>query len=453
MSCGKEIDMTHAQSKAATVSWTGRYFEDFAVGDVYRHPLGRTVTATDNSWLTLLSQNTAPLHFDRNYAAQTAFGKPLVDSTFTLALVTGQSVTDVSQHVMADLGWDRVRMPNPLFEGETVYSQSEVLAVRPSVSRPDVGIVTVRTLGFTETGKIVITFERTVMVYRRGHGPQFAGVEPIWDERASKAAGLDLLFVPGDRQERFGNALDSGADAVIVDLEDAVAPEHKEMARQHVVALLAERSAYVRINSADTECYADDLASLAGARNLAGMVLPKSTTAEQIDAVAGVLMGIFLDDSEPSFERWLTERLEGLTPGIRAEAERWTRTLRDGGPRSLPRRPDTVWLYLNRVRPALLEWSDRYDHLREVTHDDVLTYLKALHGRHRHDQLVALRSLFTWAKRNGLIFRNPTTRIKVGGRDRRSERGGTAERGCDRGRGTHQQAGVREHRLQPRHQQ
>jgi citrate lyase beta subunit len=97
------------------------------------------------------------------------------------------------------------------------------------------------------------------------------------------------LFVPGDRQERFGKALDSGADAAIVDLEDAVAPEHKEMARQHVVALLGERSAYVRINAADTEWYADDLASLAGARNLAGMVLPKSTTAEQIDAVAAVL--------------------------------------------------------------------------------------------------------------------------------------------------------------------
>jgi acyl dehydratase len=200
MSCGKEIDMTHTQSKAATVSWTGRYLEDFAVGDVYRHPLGRTVTATDNSWLTLLSQNTAPLHFDRNYAAQTAFGKPLVDSTIALALVTGQSVTDVSQHVMANLGWDRVRMANPLFEGETVYSQSEVLAVRPSGSRPDVGIVTVRTLGFTETGKIVITFERTVMVYRRGHGPQFAGVEPIWDERASKAAGLDRDAQGGDRK-------------------------------------------------------------------------------------------------------------------------------------------------------------------------------------------------------------------------------------------------------------
>ncbi|MFC6062753.1 MaoC family dehydratase [Streptomyces ochraceiscleroticus] len=171
--------------------WTGRYFEDFAVGDVYRHPLGRTVLETDNSWMTLLTQNTAPLHFDRHYSAGTAWGKPLVDSTFTLALVTGQSVTDISQHVMANLGWDRVRLPNPVFEGDTIYSQSEVLSARESASRPDIGIITVRTVGFNQTGVIVITFERTLMVYRRGHGPTFAAVEPVWDERARKAAGLD----------------------------------------------------------------------------------------------------------------------------------------------------------------------------------------------------------------------------------------------------------------------
>ncbi len=186
-----EPRMTPA-AQEATVSWTGRYFEDFTVGDVYRHPLGRTVTATDNAWLTLLSQNTAPLHFDTHYAAQTEFGRPLVDSTFTLALVTGQSVTDVSQHVMANLGWDRVRMPNPLFEGDTVYSQSEVLAARPSRSRPDVGVVTVRTVGFTAEGRIVITFERTLLVYRRGHGPRFADVRPEWDRRSLAAAGLPV---------------------------------------------------------------------------------------------------------------------------------------------------------------------------------------------------------------------------------------------------------------------
>lgn len=157
-------------------SWQGRFFEDFEVGEVYRHALGRTVSQTDNSWFTLLTQNTAPLHVDRHYAEQTEFGRPLVNSAFTLALVTGQSVSDVSQNVMANLGWDEVTLPNPLFEGDTVYSMSEVLETRASASRPNVGIVTVFTTGFTHEGTPVITFRRTVMVYRRGHGPSIAAI-------------------------------------------------------------------------------------------------------------------------------------------------------------------------------------------------------------------------------------------------------------------------------------
>lgn len=152
--------------------WRGRFFEDFAVGDIYEHPLGRTVTTTDNIWFTLLTQNTAPVHFDHHYAAQTEFGRPLVDSTFTLALVTGQSVTDVSQNVMANLGWDDVRLPAPVFEGDTIYSYSEVLAARESRSRPNVGIITVHTTGYNQDGTVVITFKRTLMVYKRGHAPQ-----------------------------------------------------------------------------------------------------------------------------------------------------------------------------------------------------------------------------------------------------------------------------------------
>lgn len=175
--------------------WDGRYFDDFVVGDIYRHPLGRTVLAVDNSWLTMLTQNTAPIHFDAHYAAQTSWKKPLVDSTFTLALVTGQSVTDISQHVMANLGWDRVRLPNPVFEGDTIYSQSEVLSVRDSASNPDVGIVVVRTIGFNQTGAVVITFERTIMVYRRGAGPETASVEPVWDRRS-------LAAIESSRAER-----------------------------------------------------------------------------------------------------------------------------------------------------------------------------------------------------------------------------------------------------------
>jgi itaconyl-CoA hydratase len=152
--------------------WRGRFFEDFKVGDVYRHPLGRTVTTTDNIWFTLLTQNTAPIHFDHHYASQTEFRKPLVDSTFTVALVTGQSVTDISQNVMANLGWDEVRLPAPVFEGDTIYSQSEVLEKRPSGSRPNVGIVTVKTTGYKGDGTVVITFKRTIMVYKQGHAPQ-----------------------------------------------------------------------------------------------------------------------------------------------------------------------------------------------------------------------------------------------------------------------------------------
>jgi itaconyl-CoA hydratase len=166
---------------AVKESWRGRFFEDFEVGDVYEHPLGRTVTTTDNVWFTLLSQNTAPVHFDHNYAAQTEFGKPLVDSTFTLALVTGQSVTDISQNVFANLGWDEVRLPAPVFEGDTIYSQSEVLEKRESRSRPNVGIVTVETTGYNQDGRTVITFKRTIMVYRRGHAPKITRITPRGD--------------------------------------------------------------------------------------------------------------------------------------------------------------------------------------------------------------------------------------------------------------------------------
>jgi acyl dehydratase len=156
--------------------WRGRFFEDFVVGDVYEHPLGRTLTATDNSWFTLLTQNTAPLHVDRHYAQQTAFGRPLVNSCLTLSLVTGQSVTDVSQNVFANLEWTDVRMPAPVFEGDTLYSRSEVLAVRPSDSRPEVGLVTVATTGFNQDGTVVLTFRRTLLVYRRGSQPGRPGL-------------------------------------------------------------------------------------------------------------------------------------------------------------------------------------------------------------------------------------------------------------------------------------
>lgn len=156
---------------AVKEGWQGRCYEDFEVGDVYRHPLGRTITSTDNIWFTLLTQNAAPIHFDHHYAAQTPFGRPLVNSTLTLALATGQSVTDISQNVIANLSWDEVRLPAPLFEGDTLYSESEVLDKRESGSRPNAGIVTVQTTGYTQDGTVVIRFKRTVMVYKRGMAP------------------------------------------------------------------------------------------------------------------------------------------------------------------------------------------------------------------------------------------------------------------------------------------
>ena len=158
--------------------WTGRYFDDFTVGDIYLHPMGRTLTAVDNQWFTLLTQNVAKTHLDVEFAKQTEYGKPLVNSTFVLALVTGQSTIDLSFNVYANLGWDEVRMPSPVFEGDTIYSRSIVLDIRESKSKPMVGIVTVATEGFNQDGTIVLSYRRSFMVYRRGEGPSLEGTRP-----------------------------------------------------------------------------------------------------------------------------------------------------------------------------------------------------------------------------------------------------------------------------------
>ncbi len=156
---------------ATKLSWQGRVFEDFEVGDVYEHPLGRTVTQADNIWFTLLTVNTNPIHFDSHYAAHTEFGRPLVDSTFTLALVTGLSVSDVSLNAI-NLGWESVKLPAPVFEGDTIYARSEILEKRESRSRANMGIVRFRTTGMNQRGETVIEFIRTIMVYKKGHEPQ-----------------------------------------------------------------------------------------------------------------------------------------------------------------------------------------------------------------------------------------------------------------------------------------
>ncbi|MBI3960910.1 MAG: MaoC family dehydratase [Chloroflexi bacterium] len=155
---------------AGIPGWSGRLYEDFTVGDVYEHPLGRTVLAADNVWFTLLTVNPNSIHFDAHLASQTEWGRPLVDSTFTLALVTGLSVSDISQNGV-NLGWDEVRLPAPVYEGDTIYAQSEVIALRASKSRPQQGLVTVKSIGFNQDGVVVIEFKRTILVHKRGHAP------------------------------------------------------------------------------------------------------------------------------------------------------------------------------------------------------------------------------------------------------------------------------------------
>jgi acyl dehydratase len=148
----------------------GRYYEDFVVGDVYEHRPGRTVSEADNTWFTLLTMNIHPLHFDQAYAAKTEFGRPLVNSCLTLSIVVGMSVSDISYKAVGNLGWNDVRLTAPVFAGDTLYAQSEVLAKRESAKRPTQGIVTVRTVGRKADGTEVISFERTVLVPKRGHG-------------------------------------------------------------------------------------------------------------------------------------------------------------------------------------------------------------------------------------------------------------------------------------------
>jgi itaconyl-CoA hydratase len=160
---------------AKVTGWEGRFLDDFTVGDVYLHHGGRTISETDNTWFSLLTNNAHQVHVNADYAARTEFGRPLVVSTLTLAIVTGLSVPDVSQNAVANLGWDEVRLIAPVFAGDTLYAESEVLEVRPSRSRPGQGIVRVRTRGFNQRNETVITFERTILVYRRDARPEAQG--------------------------------------------------------------------------------------------------------------------------------------------------------------------------------------------------------------------------------------------------------------------------------------
>ena len=145
----------------------GRYYEEFTLGDVYEHRPGRTISQQDNVWFTLLTMNTHPLHFDEEYAKTTEFGKPLISSPLTLAILVGMSVSDVSERAIANLGWKEIALTAPVFPGDTLYAETEVIAKRDSRSRPTAGIVGVRTTGLNQHGKTVCVFERSMLIPKR----------------------------------------------------------------------------------------------------------------------------------------------------------------------------------------------------------------------------------------------------------------------------------------------
>ena len=167
----------NSEASPAPMEWRGRFYEDFTVGDIFRSRLGRTISETDNTWFTNLTMNTNQTHFNAVYAEKTRFGKMLVNSTFTLALIAGLTVPDTSENAVANLGWTDIRLPAPVFVGDTLWSESEILDLRESKSRPSVGIVSLRSRGINQRGEVVIEFLRTFMVLRRD-APEAISVFP-----------------------------------------------------------------------------------------------------------------------------------------------------------------------------------------------------------------------------------------------------------------------------------
>jgi len=162
--------------------WQGRYYEDFAVGDVYKHPYGRTVTETDDVWFTNITLNLNPMHFNEAYAAETEFGERLVNGLFVIALATGMSVIDVSMNATANLGYDDVRHHAPVFHGDTIFAESEVTDKRESESRDHVGIVTTELRAYNQDDEKVLSLSRSPMVLKREYAEPSAEQPPGWPE-------------------------------------------------------------------------------------------------------------------------------------------------------------------------------------------------------------------------------------------------------------------------------
>jgi itaconyl-CoA hydratase len=168
------------EPREAPKAWRGRFYDDFAVGDRFQSRLGRTITETDNIWFTCLTLNTNQIHFNVPYAERTQFGRPLVNSAFTLALITGMTVPDTSENAAANLAWTDIKLPKPVFAGDTLWAESEILDLRESKTNPSVGIVSMRCRGINQRREVVIEFKRTFMVYKRD-APEAASAYPGTD--------------------------------------------------------------------------------------------------------------------------------------------------------------------------------------------------------------------------------------------------------------------------------
>ncbi|WP_380676630.1 MaoC family dehydratase [Salinigranum sp. GCM10025319] len=177
-----QTDGDDATERRLVSGWQGRFYEDFTVGDVYKHPYGRTVTETDNVWFTNLTMNLNPMHFNEAYASRTEFGERLVDGTFVIALAVGMSVIDVSANATANLGYDAVRHHAPVFHGDTLFAESEVLDKRDSDSRDHVGIITTELRAYNQEGTKVLSLERTPMVLKREYADPSPARPTGWPE-------------------------------------------------------------------------------------------------------------------------------------------------------------------------------------------------------------------------------------------------------------------------------
>jgi len=174
--------MTDTESTQLKEGWHGRYFEDFDVGDIYKHPFGKTVTEADNVWISNATMNLNPMHFNDAYAAQTEFGERLVNGLVVIALAVGMSVIDVLMNATANLGYDDIQHHCPVFHGDTIFAESEVLSKRESESRDHVGIVTTELRAYNQDGEKVLSLERTPMVLKREHAEPSAETPPGWPE-------------------------------------------------------------------------------------------------------------------------------------------------------------------------------------------------------------------------------------------------------------------------------